>query len=97
MTARIFRPVRMPASRAAGEHHRRDYHRRRSAADEQRNGRTGDRACVELAFAADVEQPHTEGDRGREAREGERRRRNEGVAERTVAEERGVEEPSERV
>ena len=55
-----------------------------------------DRTEVELAFGADVEQPHPERHRGSEARERERCRRDEGIRECPVVEEGGVEQASER-
>ena len=62
-------------------------------ASEVEPGRSGgDRADVELALAADVEEPHPERGGGGEAGERERRRLGQRLAERTRLEERGVEE-----
>src|SRR3954452_7587171 len=65
-------------------------------ASRERAPRRRDRARVELALAADVEELHPECDRGREAGEDERRRRDEGRGERAVGRERGVDQATVR-
>ncbi len=90
------RRPRGPEGRAADDH-RHDQHRRRLARQEQRDAGRADRAEVELALAADVEQAHAERDGGREAREGERRRRDERRREGAVGQVGRVEEPPERL
>ena len=84
------------AARRADDDHRRDDDERGLPVEVERDPGGADRAEVELALGADVEEAHPEGDRGGEAGEGERRRRDERVGERAVGEERGVEEPPER-
>src|SRR5207248_3419161 len=56
-----------------------------------------DRAGVELALAADVEQLHPEGDGGTEPGEEERRGGDERLVQRCFAAKAGVEKPGERV
>ena len=81
--------------RRADEDHRRQDHRRRLIGEVERDARGADRPEIELPLGADVEQPHAEGNGGREPRERERRRGDERVRERPVGQERRVEEPPE--
>ena len=73
------------AAGGAGDHHRRDRRRRRVSAEREPGRGAADRADVELALAADVEEVHPEGDRGAEPGEDQRRRRDERRVERVAA------------
>ena len=74
------------AEHGAADDHGDDQHRRRLAREQQAHAGGADRAEVQLALGADVEQAHPERDRGGEAGEGERRRGDERVRERAVRE-----------
>ena len=80
-----------------GEHHRGDHDRRRRTSDEEPERCAGDRAGVQLTFPADVEEPHAKGNCRRQAGEGQGRSRHDRLRQRPVGQERGVEQPPERV